>query len=247
MAGAVFGTLLAFGGSGPVHAVSLGEAVGISRVVVPAMPGVLSAFGLLLAGERMDYVKSIELPLRAVDEPLLQKLQNELVSAASADLDLAGSSIEDAQIEVSLDLRYAFEPGELNLAFDGAASPLDVDALINRFTEIRLREYGFRGDGEVHCARMRMRVMTASDPALLRARATEPKTQSLDGAEAPTRSAYFNALGTISTPVLDRSAVLGSIPGPLIIEEATTTVVVAPGWSVRRDSLDNLVIERGGS
>ncbi len=55
-------TLVAFGGGGPLHACSLARALRIPRVLVPAMPGALSAVGILLADTVRDYSRTVMLP-----------------------------------------------------------------------------------------------------------------------------------------------------------------------------------------
>jgi N-methylhydantoinase A len=55
--------LVAFGGAGPLHACALADELGMTTVLVPAAAGVLSALGLVAAGERRDAVRSYVLPL----------------------------------------------------------------------------------------------------------------------------------------------------------------------------------------
>ena len=50
-------TLIAFGGSGPVHAVQLAHTMGIRRVVVPLVPGLFSAAGLLMTDIEHDFTQ----------------------------------------------------------------------------------------------------------------------------------------------------------------------------------------------
>ncbi len=52
-------TLVAFGGAGPLHACALARSLGIPRVIVPAMPGALSALGILMADVVRDYSKTV--------------------------------------------------------------------------------------------------------------------------------------------------------------------------------------------
>ena len=59
-------TLVAFGGGGPLHACSLARALRIPRVLVPAMPGALSAVGILLADTVRDYSRTVMLPGDAI-------------------------------------------------------------------------------------------------------------------------------------------------------------------------------------
>src|SRR5437879_7701514 len=56
-------TLVCFGGAGPLHACSLARALGIPRVLVPAMPGALSALGILMSDVVRDYSRTVMIPL----------------------------------------------------------------------------------------------------------------------------------------------------------------------------------------
>ena len=59
--------MIAFGGSGPVHAAGLAASLGIGRVIVPPSPGVFSAFGLLFAEVEHHFVQTLNQPLAALD------------------------------------------------------------------------------------------------------------------------------------------------------------------------------------
>jgi N-methylhydantoinase A len=65
-------TLAAFGGAGPLHACSLARALGIPRVMVPAMPGALSALGILGADVVRDYSRTVMISI-GEDSRSLQK------------------------------------------------------------------------------------------------------------------------------------------------------------------------------
>ena len=60
-------TLVAFGGGGPLHGCSLAKALRIPTVLVPAMPGALSAVGILLADAVRDYSRTVMLPGDAIE------------------------------------------------------------------------------------------------------------------------------------------------------------------------------------
>jgi N-methylhydantoinase A len=77
--------LVAFGGAGPLHACALAEHLELERVLVPAAAGVLSALGLVVAGERRDRVEARVVPLAEAGE---------LPGAGEADLRYAGQSFE---------------------------------------------------------------------------------------------------------------------------------------------------------
>jgi N-methylhydantoinase A len=77
--------LVAFGGAGPLHACALADELGIETVLVPAAAGVLSAFGLAVADERRDSVRTVLAPLEEAGE---------LPSEGEADLRYRGQSFE---------------------------------------------------------------------------------------------------------------------------------------------------------
>ena len=81
-------TLVAFGGAGPLHACQVAEELGIARVVAPPAAGLLAALGLVVAGERRDYVQTVLAPvdggaeLAALLAPLRERAEGELPDAA---------------------------------------------------------------------------------------------------------------------------------------------------------------------
>ncbi len=81
-------TLVAFGGAGPLHACQVAEELGIARVVAPPAAGLLAALGLVVAGERRDYVQTVLAPvdggadLAALLAPLRERAEAELPDAA---------------------------------------------------------------------------------------------------------------------------------------------------------------------
>ena len=72
-------TLVCFGGAGPLHACSLARALGIPRVLVPAMPGALSALGILMSDVVRDYSRTVMIPLDGGEH-----IRDEISSANSA-------------------------------------------------------------------------------------------------------------------------------------------------------------------
>ncbi len=77
--------LIAFGGAGPLHACALAAELGIRKVLVPALAGVLSALGLAGSDERRDHVRSFVCPLEEAEE---------LPETGEADLRYVGQSFE---------------------------------------------------------------------------------------------------------------------------------------------------------
>src|SRR5438067_3267065 len=102
-------TLVAFGGAGPLHACALAKALRISRVLVPRMPGALSALGILMSDTVKDYSRTVML---SPDMTALESHFAELEQRAIKELAIDGLK---GIIGRSLDLRYAGQGYELNV------------------------------------------------------------------------------------------------------------------------------------
>jgi N-methylhydantoinase A len=100
--------LLAFGGSGPLHAVGMARALGIQRVLVPPAPGLFSAIGLVSAGLQYDLARTCLKQLTETEPVELQRAFEEM--AVEARERLPGSAIEN-----TVDLRYAGQSYELSI------------------------------------------------------------------------------------------------------------------------------------
>jgi N-methylhydantoinase A/oxoprolinase/acetone carboxylase beta subunit len=139
-------TLVAFGGAGPLHACELAERLGIRTALAPRQAGVLSAYGMLTADFVREYSQSA---LSAEPEALFGELE------ARAREDLAAEGFGQAQLERSVDLRYAGQSYEINLpwgersTFDAAHDRLYGYAHSGKEVEsvaVRLRAVGLSGE-----------------------------------------------------------------------------------------------------
>ena len=241
-------TLVAFGGAGPIHAATLCESVGISRVAIPPYPGLFSALGLLLANSRLDYIRSVERQLGELAASEVMNIYRELEQQARQEFAAQGIPSDDMVFERSVDLRVGFMRDEIALPFPDQAAN-DLTALERDFREAHRREFGFEGEGELNLVNLRLRAKSASghlsfSDVVAAAGAMRP----LPRANGPaTRQAYFGRKhGSVDTEVVTRDAISGRRPGPIIIEEPDTTVAVPPGWSVERDRFNVLVLTRNG-
>ena len=69
-------TMLAFGGSGPVHAAEIARSLGIHRVIVPPAPGVFSAVGLLEADPEYHFVQTFISAARSIEPAAISRAYN---------------------------------------------------------------------------------------------------------------------------------------------------------------------------
>ena len=98
-------TMIAFGGAGPLHAVSIAREISIPKVVIPKLPGAFSALGMLMAEWRQDFVRTL------IGE--LGTINVDAAAAAFSDLRAAGEAalrrdpgLSNGQFNFAADLRY---------------------------------------------------------------------------------------------------------------------------------------------
>jgi N-methylhydantoinase A len=220
-------TLVAFGGGGPLHACAVARALRVPTVMIPAMPGALSAVGILLADAVRDYSRTVMVAGSRMGE----------LERAFAELEPAAEMGEGSVVERTVDVRYVGQGYELNV-------PHGVDAA-ERFHAMHEQRYGFANRGRgLEIVNVRVRVSVRSEvyaPSFEEVRAG-------DGAAAlrGEKRIYFDG-GWVVARVFDRERLRAGdvIDGPALVAEYTSATVVPPGARVVVDGLRNLVIEVG--
>lgn len=231
-------TLVAFGGAGPLHACSLARALRIPTVLVPAMPGALSALGILLADAVRDFSRTVMLPGDAINS--LGESFAEMDRCGIAEF--AAQGLEGkAQRARTLDMRYRSQGYELNVQYDEQYPKRAVD----EFHRLHRQRYGFCDElRPVEIVNLRLRVTAASEPWSPATQDTVPDYGS--AACYATRDAFFHGQPVISRLYRRDGLMAGySIDGPALITEYTSATVLPPGCSARVDNIGNLVISIG--
>lgn len=226
-------TLVAFGGGGPLHACALARALRIPTVLIPAMPGALSAVGILLADSVRDYSGTVMLPGIAIDtlEPLFTELQERAVD------DFASEGMQGTP-HPSLDLRYTRQGYELNIAYN----PQSPFASIEVFHQQHQQRYGFSdAQRPIEIVNLRLRMIAPAPPYT-------PHKDNLvpdDGSSAcyAERPIWFDNKAVPSKIYARKSLAPGAqIHGPAMITEYTSATIIPPGCQVSVDAFANLVI-----
>jgi N-methylhydantoinase A len=240
-------TLVAFGGSGPLHACALAEELGIARVIVPPAPGLFSAYGLLVADVTASSVRSIvpghgDPPAASIDA-LFARAEGE----AQASLREQGVPDEAVRLVRAVEARYAGQSFELTLPaprpFDDAAS----QAIVAAFHDRHERVYGYASRGErVEFVNARATAVgELPKPTLRRVTLAAPSAPS-DGALLERRKVFFTGHGRLLTPIYDRALLVGGdcFNGPAVVEQYDACTLVPPDWSARVDEFEDLVLDR---
>ena len=216
-------TLMAFGGAGPQHAVGIAEEMGIERIVIPPLPGVFSALGLLLADWRFElrasFPRDIEGAFRDLEERLLKRLGRVDIFARYADA------------------RYVGQGWEITVP---VGRPASLESVARAFEERHLSTYGFKIDSPVEVVTIRVfAIVRRGKPGLRAPRGSGPAS--------PKGYRRANIDGEwLNVPVYWRQD-LGageSLRGPALIDEYGSTTVVPDGWGVRVGVYGELVIEK---
>jgi N-methylhydantoinase A len=242
-------TLIAFGGSGPIHAADLASALGISTVCIPLFPGLFSSLGLLLADLRYDYVMSIPSLLDQIDVNDLMLKREALLNTARQEVRRDNLDPGRLSFNTSLDMRYRRQSVELTIAM-----PMDVPAsdlravLAERFHCEHERLYGSRRPAEpIVSVNLRLKATAPGQNASFAHLGSEfvREARVERNEKVSSRRVYFGELGELSTPIMKRAMLLEqSCEGPVILEEFDTTIVVPPGWRASLgDGLGNVILQ----
>ncbi len=245
--------LYAFGGGGPVCAAELARGLGIGLVVIPANPGLFSAFGMLFTDMEAHHVQSHFCLSSELSVETLQGLMDKLHDDAMSILGKGVFSEDQVQFLYFVDARYQGQNSELTIPLGGFAANEEIVTAIERdFSEEHERTYGFRvntGQIEIVNVRVVARVLrshaTVSDYVSHIGDGMRASTVEISGTSS--RMAFFGSdHGLIETPILTRDQ-LSPRPreGPLIVEEYDSTIVVPPGCSATLGDFGNVEIQIG--
>ena len=246
-------TLIAFGGAGPLHACALAADLGIPRILIPPMPGLFSAWGLLVAPPSAGSTQTILLPSDAVVPEQLEQTFRLIEDAARPVLERMG--VEAYHPARSLDMRYLGQSWELSIP---AASSFDTLALrqaVEAFHARHKQVYGYDMPDEtveIVTARTELRG-EAPGPALhpQPLSAPEPPSHARTGTrmvyyDTPNPAASYSGTSVIvlETPVYDRAKLLpgNRIDGPALIEQYDSVTLIPPGWHAHIDAWQNIEI-----
>ena len=238
-------TLMAFGGSGPVHAAGLAEMLDISRIIVPPFPGVFSSFGLLFADVEHHFVRTYYKTFRELDIDALGDILEGLWEEGRAQLRSEGFDDSNHQILTQVDMKYEGQVSELTVWMPpGKVTSESLSKLAGVFEEEHEKTYGYRADASYQLVNLRVIARGLSQESRVPGN-LEVAPTGRDGGPSERRVYFGPNHGWIDTPVLDRAALDGdSQSGPLIIEEYDSTSVVPPGWRASIDHWKNIILDR---
>jgi N-methylhydantoinase A len=234
--------LVPLGGAGPVHSGRLAAELGIPTVVVPPVPGVLSALGLLVANVEHDATETVavvaEQAIAEELEAVFARLDERVAEMMRADRVPMGAAVTSRLA----DMRYIGQGYTLEVSVPLTLSDDSVREVTDAFHEAHAHIYGHsHPDAETEF--VNLRVVQAW--ALPRPRLEESRNAVPGSGHAGSRPAYFEELGAfVETPVYDRNELEQhqEIVGPAIVEQADSTLVLYPDQRAVVDEQNALVV-----
>jgi len=237
-------TLLPLGGGGALHACALADELGIGRILVPRLPGVLSAVGLLAAPVEHEASAALPRALDGLDPAEVRAALDQLDVRCRALMAQESVSAGDVVQRYFADVCYAGQGYHLEVPMKPAASD-PLAALTTAFFSAHERTYGYAPSAPIRLVNVRAVHSVA-------AKARQHEAWAPAGRPALVRRAHIWLPGwpdAVAAGVFDRAAlqVGDDFAGPAVIEQDDTTTLLTPGWRCQVDRLGNLLLASIGN
>jgi len=225
--------LLPLGGGGPMHGCALADDLGISAIIVPAHPGVLSAAGLLGAPVAHEVAAAFPCPLASLDPAALTEALRDLDNRCGVLMRREG--IQDAKVTHFVDVCYIGQSYHLEVPLE----TIEAAAIYDAFLAAHARVYGHSTNVPAKIVNLRTVHQSLAGTVATHATASA-------GSRPSTTRTIRVASGPVQASIWQRAAMTRDVlvSGPSIIEQADTTTLVEPGWTARLTKGDAVLLER---
>ena len=240
--------IVAFGGSGPVHALNVARKLRVARVIFPVGAGVMSALGLLASPLAFEIARSLRVVLDDLEVARFVETFRQLEEEATGFLRAAGVAPADIGVRLLLDMRYRGQGYEIEVALPCDTAP---EAAFADLPALFRHAYGevFASsplDEALELVNWKVEARGPASSLSERYHVLAPAGSGAADAQRGERRAFVTAAGEFrSVPVYDRYALRAgtTVAGPALIEERESTCVVGLGDRVTVDEGDNLIAE----
>ncbi len=236
--------IIAFGGAGPAHAVTVAKILGSPAVIFPPGAGVASALGSLVAPIAFSTGRTYLTRLDEADWKAINALFQGLETAAVAELASAGVDPGDVTIRRWAEMRLEGQYHEIDVPLpSGTLGKEHIDSIRSRFDEAYADRYGRVLEG-LPVEGLQWRLTATGPDRAVRLRQHQLESHDASDAIKNLRPVYFDGHGRIDTPVYDRDLLRPGMTfeGPAVVEERESTCIIHPGDRARVDSYLSLVI-----
>ncbi len=230
-------TLSCFGGAGGQHACLVADELGMNRVYVHPLAGVLSAYGMGLADMTAMREKAVECMLDDSAAATLQAELDNISRAAIAEVEAQGIPPAQIVLKQRVHLRYDGTDTALIVNMDSVA------AMREAFNAAYRLRFSFLMEGRALVAEaVSCEAIGRADAGI--AERVDPAPA--DPANPIAAGTMFSGGQPWPTPLFRREQLsLGQrIDGPAIIAEKNATTIVEPGWRAEVSAQNHLVLTR---
>lgn len=237
--------MVASGGAGPLHIMSLAKELSIPVVIIPNLPGQFSALGMLMSNLQHNYVRTFLNSYEDCDFEQLNAIIGQMVEEAKVTLLDEGAHVDQLRMQPFVDMRYAGQEYTISVPVENEQLREDQRAALrNQFDEMHLRTYGhFAKEEKVEIVAIRLIAESVIDSRDLTSSGCDTWG---DGQPYDERDVYFSReTGFVKTPVYKRDNLFAGqeFDGPAIIEEYSSNTVVYPGDHVRVHETGHIIID----
>lgn len=242
-------TMVAFGGSGPLHAMGVAEKLKIPRVVFPIGAGVYSALGLLASPLSFELSRSRRVIVDDIDLKIFSSLFEALADETTNSLREAGVPNNEIHISRQIEARYFGQTHEIEVYLPEDQSIDDTFYNLRKLFEKRYSEvYSFAViDAPIEIINWKV-IASGPEPDFKMGYTIDSeKNTQLDLAIKGTREVYFEKGGFQETPIYDRYLLTEGmkILGPALVEERESTCLITVGSKAFIDPVLNIIAELG--
>ena len=242
-------TMVAFGGSGPLHAMGVAEKLKIPRVVFPIGAGVYSALGLLASPLSFELSRSRRVIVDDIDLKIFSSLFEALADETTNSLREAGVPNNEIHISRQIEARYFGQTHEIEVYLPEEQSIDDIFYNLRKLFEKRYSEvYSFAViDAPIEIINWKVIASGPKPDFKMGYTIDSEKNTQLDLAIKGTREVYFEKGGFQETPIYDRYLLTEGmkILGPALVEERESTCLITVGSKAFIDPVLNIIAELG--
>ena len=237
-------TMIAFGGNGPLHACRVARSAGVSRILVPANPGVGSAVGFLFAPVSFEIVRSRYQMLDTLDIDAINGLFD-TICAEALDVVRKGDARSPVVTRRVAYMRYHGQGHEIEIALpERALTPDDVAPLVREFEVAYARQFSRPVPGmQIEILNWSVHIATKSEAVPRAVAAPQPRA-----IEAPATRRIFCDVDSLDKDAafVHRSTLRPGdhLRGPALVVEPQTTTFVGADFTLDVDSRGNLILTR---
>ncbi len=218
--------LICFGGAAPQHACSLGRSLGMRKIIIHPLAGILSAYGIAIAHSMERKVVAI---MDVLTDNLLKRLEKKFQQIEfKVSENIEPDYHKNIKVKRYLDLRPLGSDAYLTVK---VSDKLDMQSVCSQFLNVYRQRFGFTPDmNRIEVVNMRAEFVTASRSILQEKQADQSRNLS-ERNRVKTVKMYFNGKWE-KTPVFNRQELKSglTLSGPAVILDNFTTIVVEPDF-----------------